>query len=54
MDSPSVSPHRLRPPLVNAALVVALVLSMFGSYYGWGWGLVATGAAVALTRPWVP
>jgi hypothetical protein len=54
MEYPSTSPHRLRVPLINAALLIALVLSMIGSYYGWGWALVATGAAVALTRPWAP
>jgi hypothetical protein len=41
-------------PLINVGLLVVLVVCLFESYYGWGWGVVGTGATVALTRPWLP
>jgi hypothetical protein len=39
--------------LVNPLLVVLLTLSLIGSYFAWGWSIVALAAVVALTRPWL-
>jgi O-antigen ligase len=41
-------------PLVNVVLVALIVVCLIGSYYAWGWAVVALAAAIALTRPWLP